>query len=59
MDKVSISYLFSLSKYQTKCVKFLFRQLMTEKKRGEDGNTKLLIYREQKELFRWNKKNIS
>ena len=29
MDKVSLSYLFSL-RYQTKCViKFLFRQLMT------------------------------
>ena len=52
MDKVSMSCLFSLSKYQTKCVQFLFRQLMTERKRGEDGNTKLLIYREQKELFR-------
>ena len=30
MDKVSMSYLFSFSRYQTKCVfKFLFRQLMT------------------------------
>ena len=31
MDKVSISYLFFFSRYQTKCVikKFLFRQLMT------------------------------
>ena len=29
MDKVSMPYLFSLSRYQTKCViKFLFRQLM-------------------------------
>ena len=29
MDKVSMSYLFSFSRYQTKCViKFLFRQLM-------------------------------
>ena len=27
-DKVSISYIFSFSKYQTKCVKFLFRQLI-------------------------------
>ena len=30
MEKVSISYLFSCSRCQTKCVtKFLFRQLMT------------------------------
>ena len=30
MDKVSMSYLFSFSGYQTKCViQFLFRQLMT------------------------------
>ena len=30
MEKVSISYLFSFSRYQTKCViKLLFRQLMT------------------------------
>ena len=29
MDKVSMSYLFSFSRYQTKCViKFLFIQLM-------------------------------
>ena len=29
MDKVSMSYLFSFLRYQTKCVvKFLFRQLM-------------------------------
>ena len=63
-----MSYLFSFSRYQTKCViKFLFRQLMmsqtmgfmldqplklwlTERKRGEDGNTKISISREQKEL---------
>ena len=32
MNKVSMSYLFSLSRYQAKCViKFLFRQLMTSK----------------------------
>ena len=32
MAKVSMSYLFSFSRYQTKCViKFLFRQLMTSK----------------------------
>ena len=30
MDKVSMSYIFSFLRYQTKCViKFLFRQLMT------------------------------
>ena len=30
IDKVSISYLYSFTRYQTKCViKFLFRQLMT------------------------------
>ena len=32
MDKVSMSYLFSFSRYQTKCIiKFLFRQLLTSK----------------------------
>ena len=32
MDKVSMSYLFSFSRYQTKCViQFLFRQLMISK----------------------------
>ena len=32
MDKVSMSYLFSFSRYQTKCVtEFLFRQLITSK----------------------------
>ena len=59
MEKVSMSYLFSFSKYKAKGVsKFLFRQLMTsstlrfifdhplkqwptEKKSGEDGNTKI------------------
>ena len=55
MDKVSMSYLFSFSRYQTKCViEFLFRQLMTSlrfifdhplkqwpagRKRGKDRNT--------------------
>ena len=31
MDKVSMSYLFSFSRYETKCavIEFLFRQLMT------------------------------
>ena len=76
MGKVSMSYLFFFSKYQIKCVKFLFRQLMTswtlrfildqalkqwptERKRGEDGNTKSWISRERKELLRWNKKHLS
>ena len=32
MDKVSVSYLFSFSRYQTKCIiEFLFRQLMTSR----------------------------
>ena len=32
MDKISMSYLFSFPRYQTKCViKFLFRQNMTSK----------------------------
>ena len=77
MDKVSMSYYFSFSQYQTKCVsKFLFRQFMTSKtlrfmfdhplkqlptgrKSGEDENTKILISRERKEIFRWNKKHSS
>ena len=56
MDKVSMSYLISFSRYQTKCiVKFLFRQLMNFKiflestsvamadrgKRGEEENTNI------------------
>ena len=62
MGNVSMPYLFSFLRYQTKCViKFLFRQLMmsqtirfmldqplkqwlTGRKRGEDGNTKILIF---------------
>ena len=74
MDKVLMSHLISFSRYQTKCVnKFLFRQLMTSKiflestsktmvdreKRGEDENAKIWISREQKELFRLNKKYFS
>ena len=77
MSKVSVSYLFSFPRYQTKCIiKFLYRQLMmsqtirfmldqplkqwlTGRKRGEDGNTKIWISREGKELFRWNKKHFS
>ena len=35
MDKVSMSYLFSFSRYQTKCViRSLFRQLMLSKTLG-------------------------
>ena len=74
LDKVSISYLFSFLRNETKwLIKFLIRQLMTSKtlrfifhqplkqwltgrKRGEDGNTKIWISQERKELFRWNKK---
>ena len=69
MDKVSMSYLFSVLRYQTKCIiKFLFRQLMTSetlrfilnqslkqwltgRKRRENGNTKISISQERKELF--------
>ena len=32
------------------------KQWPTGKERGEDGNAKIWISREQKELFRWNKK---
>ena len=61
-------FLFSFSRYQTKCViKFLFRRLMTSlrfvfdhpqkqwlilRKRGEIRNAKNLISQERKELFR-------
>ena len=52
IDKVSISYFFSFSRYQAKCaIKFLFEncdiinlsKAMTdrEKKRGQDRNTKI------------------
>ena len=34
-------------------------QWRTRGKRGEDRNTKISISREQKELFRWNKKHCS
>ena len=56
-------------------INFLFRQLMswtlrfildqplkqwlTGRKRGEDGNLKIWISWERKELFRWNKKHFS
>ena len=35
------------------------KQRLTGRKRGEDGNTKIWISREQKELFRWNNKYFS
>ena len=52
-----MSYLFSFSRYQTKCV---INPLMPGgnkrrekgRKRGEDGNTKNWISWERKELFR-------
>ena len=34
------------------------KQWLTGRKREEDGNTKIWISREQKELFRWNKKHF-
>ena len=35
------------------------RQWLTGRKKGEDGNTKIWVSRERKELFRWNKKRFS
>ena len=75
--KVSVPYLFSFSRYETKCfIEFLFKQLMmpqtlkfifdhplnqwmTGRKRRKNGNTKIWISRERKELLRWNKKHSS
>ena len=37
----------------------LLKQWLTERKRGEDENRKILISREGKELFRWTKKHFS
>ena len=77
LDKVSMSYLSSFLRHQTKCViNFSFRQLMmsqtlrfifhqplkqwlTGRKRGEEGNTKIWISRNRKELFRLNKNHFS
>ena len=74
IDKVSWLYLFFLQRNQTKCVmKFLFRQCINHKlrfmsdhplkqwlkKSMEDGNTKVWIWWEWKQLFWWNKKHIS
>ena len=33
----------------------VLNQWLTVRKRGEDGNAKIWIPRERKELFRWNK----
>ena len=35
------------------------KAMADREKRGEDGNTKILISRKWKELFRWNKKHFS
>ena len=35
------------------------KQLLTGRKRGEGENAKIWISQEQKELFRWNKKQLS
>ena len=65
MDKVSMQHLISFWRYQTKCVivddvlNQPLKQWLTGKKTKEDENTKILISRERKELFRWNKKHFS
>ena len=35
------------------------KEWLTGRKRGKDKNTKTWIYRERKDLFRWNKKHFS
>ena len=44
-------------------LKFIFdqalKQWVTGRKRGEGKNTEIWVSREQKELFRWNKKHLS
>ena len=44
-------------------LRFIFdypvKQRLTGRKRVEDGNTKIWISQERKELFRWNKKHFS
>ena len=30
-----------------------------KEKKGKDGNTEIWMFRERKELFRWNKKHLS
>ena len=69
MGKVSMPYLFSFLRYQTRCViKFLtlriifnqpLKQWLAGEKRGEDENTETWISWEWKELFKWNKKHFS
>ena len=66
INKVSKSHFISFSRYQTKCVinlRFFLDQppkkWLTGEKRGKDGNTKIWISREPKELFRWNEKHFS
>ena len=68
MNKVSMPYIFSFPRYQTKYVmKNYFdiwwghkiKQWLAGRKRGEDGNTKFWISPEQKNLFRWNKKHFA
>ena len=51
MGNVSMSYLFSFSRYQTKCViKFLFRQLMTSQTNIYLGSScKAMADREKRE----------
>ena len=43
-------------------LRFIFdhplKQLATERKKGDDGNAKIWISRERKELFRQNKKHF-
>ena len=43
-------------------IRFMFdqpiKQCLTERKREEDGNTKIWKFREWKKLFRWNKKTF-
>ena len=44
-------------------LRFIFKQSLKQMadrdKKREDGNTKIWISRERKELFRWNKKHFS
>ena len=73
--KLQCHTFFSFIRYQTKCVKFWFSQLMMSQtirfmlgqhlkqwltgRKWEDGNTNIWISREWKELFRRNKKHFS
>ena len=49
--------------WRYKLFRFIFDHLLkqwpTGRKRGEEGNTKIWISRERKELSRWNKKHFS